>query len=89
VQANAAIIRQDLVSAFDAMPSEQAAYLRDVFAVLRRLFPSGDKPQRYRVQPHEGMETPPAVKARERWLVAIQANRAADAKLTANSSQIS
>lgn len=62
------ITRADIVSIFDRMPEEQQANRRNVFAVLRRLFKwaisRGDLP----ASPMEGMETPAAVKARERWL---------------------
>ena len=62
------ITRADVVSVFDQMPPEQVANRRNVFAVLRRLFrwavSRGDLPS----SPLEGMETPPPVKARERWL---------------------
>lgn len=63
-----AITRIDIVAVFDKMPAEQVANQRNVFAVLRRLFrwavSRGDIPS----SPMEGMETPPPVKARERWL---------------------
>lgn len=63
-----AITRIDIVAVFDKMPDEQVANRRNVFAVLRRLFrwavSRGDIPS----SPMEGMETPPPVKARERWL---------------------
>ncbi len=63
-----AITRIDIVAVFDKMPDEQVANRRNVFAVLRRLFrwavSRGDIPS----SPMEGMETPPAVKSRERWL---------------------
>jgi len=63
-----AITRIDIVAVFDKMPDEQVANRRNVFAVLRRLFrwavSRGDIPS----SPMEGMETPPAVKPRERWL---------------------
>jgi integrase len=62
------ITRADVVSVFDQMPPEQVANRRNVFAVLRRLFrwavSRGDLPS----SPMEGMETPPPVKARERWM---------------------
>ena len=63
-----AINRTDVVSVFDNMPADQVANRRNVFAVLRRLFrwavSRGDLDR----SPMEGMETPPPVKARERWL---------------------
>lgn len=62
------ITRQDVVSVFDAMPNEQAANRRNVFAVLRRLFRWAISRGDIAHSPMEGMETPPAVKARERWL---------------------
>jgi len=62
------ITRPDVVAVFDRMPAEQVANRRNVFAVLRRLFrwavSRGDIP----ASPMEGMETPHAVKPRERWL---------------------
>ncbi len=62
------ITRIDVVAVFDRMPAEQAANRRNVFAVLRRLFrwavSRGDVDR----SPMEGMETPKAVKPRERWL---------------------
>lgn len=62
------ITRVDVVGVFDRMPDEQVANRRNVFAVLRRLLrwavSRGDIPN----SPMEGMETPPPVKPRERWL---------------------
>ncbi|MFM9852124.1 MAG: tyrosine-type recombinase/integrase [Sphingomonadaceae bacterium] len=62
------ITRADIVAVFDRMPDTQVANRRNVFAVLRRLFrwtiSRGDIDR----TPMEGMETPPAVKARDRWL---------------------
>ncbi|WP_375288294.1 hypothetical protein [Sphingomonas sp.] len=52
------------------MPREQAANRRNVFAVLRRLFRWAISRGDIGKSPMEGMETPKAVKARERWLSA-------------------
>ena len=62
------ITRADVVSVFDRMPDEQQANRRNVFAVLRRLFKWAISRGDLHASPMEGMETPPAVKARERWL---------------------
>ena len=62
------IKRHDIVAIFDRMPATQVANRRNVFAVLRRLFrwavSRGDLDR----SPMEGMETPPPVKPRDRWL---------------------
>ena len=62
------ITRPDVVAVLDRMPLDQLANRRNVFAVLRRLLrwavSRGDIPS----SPMEGMETPKAVKPRERWL---------------------
>src|SRR3989344_1330880 len=62
------IKRHDIVVVFDRMPPAQIANRRNVFAVLRRLFrwavSRGDLDR----SPMDGMETPPAVKPRDRWL---------------------
>lgn len=62
------ITRVDIVEVFDRMPAEQAANRRNVFAVIRRLFKWAISRGDIVSSPMEGMETPPAVKARERWL---------------------
>lgn len=62
------ITRIDVVAVFDRMPVEQAANRRNVFAVLRRLFRWAVSRGDIDRSPMEGMETPKAVKARERWL---------------------
>ncbi|CAN5618962.1 site-specific integrase [soil metagenome] len=62
------ITRADVVSVFDRMPDEQAANRRNVFAVLRRLFKWAVSRGDLQNSPMEGMETPPPVKPRERWL---------------------
>lgn len=62
------ITRADVVSVFDRMPDEQVANRRNVFAVLRRLCKWAVSRGDLQNSPMEGMETPPAVKARERWL---------------------
>lgn len=63
-----AISKVDVVSVLDQMPVEQVANRRNVFAVMRRLFrwavSRGDLDR----SPTEGIETPPPVKPRERWL---------------------
>ncbi|WP_235522965.1 tyrosine-type recombinase/integrase [Novosphingobium sp. Leaf2] len=62
------IRRADVVSVFDRMPDEQAANRRNVFAVLRRLFKWAVSRGDLQNSPMEGMETPPPVKPRDRWL---------------------
>lgn len=62
------ITRADIVAVFDRMPEQQAANRRNVFAVLRRLFRWAVSRGDINRSPMEGMETPPAVKARDRWL---------------------
>lgn len=62
------ITRVDVVSVFDRMPNSQVANRRNVFAVLRRLFRWAVSRGDIDRSPMEGMETPPAVKARDRWL---------------------
>src|SRR5690606_39571086 len=62
------ITRSDIVSVLDQMPNDQIANRRNVFAVMRRLFrwavSRGDLDR----SPMEGMETPPPVRPRDRWL---------------------
>ena len=62
------ISRIDIVAVFDRMPAAQTANRRNVFAVLRRLFRWAISRGDIGTSPMEGMETPPAVKPRERWL---------------------
>ncbi len=62
------ITRADVVAVFDAMPPEQMANQRNVFAVIRRLFKWAVRRGDLERSPMEGMETPPPVKARDRWL---------------------
>ena len=62
------ITRADVVAVFDRMPSTQVANRRNVFAVLRRLFRWSISRGDIERSPMEGMETPPPVKARDRWL---------------------
>lgn len=62
------ITRVDVVAVFDRMPDEQVANRRNVFAVLRRMFRWAVSRGDIDRSPMEGMETPPAVKARDRWL---------------------
>lgn len=63
-----AITKADVVAVFDTMPADQQANRRNVFAVLRRLFRWAIGRGDLERSPMEGMETPPAVKARDRWL---------------------
>jgi integrase len=60
--------RADIVAVFDRMPEGQVANRRNVFAVLRRLFRWAISRGDIERSPMDGMETPPAVKARDRWL---------------------
>ncbi len=62
------IARSDVVAVFDRMPEHQIANRRNVFAVLRRMFRWAVSRGDIDRSPMEGMETPPAVKARDRWL---------------------
>lgn len=62
------ITRPDVVAVFDRMPDEQIANRRNVFAVLRRLFKWALSRGDIQNSPMEGMETPPPVRARDRWL---------------------
>ncbi len=62
------ITRADIVAVFGRMPDRQVANRRNVFAVLRRLFRWAVSRGDIDRSPMEGMETPPAVKARDRWL---------------------
>lgn len=62
------ITRVDVVEVFDRMPVEQVGNRRNVFAVLRRMFKWAITRGDIASSPMEGMETPPPVKPRERWL---------------------
>jgi integrase len=62
------ITRADVVAVFDRMPSSQVANQRNVFAVIRRMFRWAVSRGDIERSPMEGMETPPPVKARDRWL---------------------
>ncbi|QTH19706.1 site-specific integrase [Rhizorhabdus wittichii] len=62
------IIRTDIVIALDEIPIEQIANRRNVFAVARRLFRWAVSRGDIKISPMEGMETPKAVKPRDRWL---------------------
>lgn len=62
------ITRADIVAVFDRMPTEQVANKRNVFAVLRRMFRWAVSRGDIERSPMEGMETPPPVKPRDRWL---------------------
>lgn len=69
------ITRVDVVAVFDRMSAEQAANRRNVFAVLRRLFRWAVSRGDIASSSMEGMETPAAVKARERWLTDAELRR--------------
>jgi integrase len=62
------ITRVDIVSALDAMPANQVGNRRNVFAVIRRMFRWAISRGDLTFNPVEGMETPPPVKPRDRWL---------------------
>lgn len=62
------IVRSDIVIALDQIPREQIGNRRNVFAVARRLFRWAVSRGDIMISPMEGMETPPAVKPRDRWL---------------------
>ncbi|MDV3458187.1 integrase family protein [Sphingomonas sp. HF-S4] len=62
------ITRVDIVAVLDRMPEEQVGNRRNVFAVMRRLFKWAMSRGDIASSPMEGMETPPPVKPRERWL---------------------
>ncbi len=62
------ITRADVVAVFDAMPAEHQASRRNVFAIMRRLFRWAIGRGDIALSPMTGMETPPAVKARDRHL---------------------
>ncbi|NCP15310.1 MAG: integrase arm-type DNA-binding domain-containing protein [Sphingomonadales bacterium] len=62
------ITRADIVSILDRMPDDQVANKRNVFAVMRRMFRWAVSRGDIDRSPMEGMETPPAVRPRERWL---------------------
>lgn len=63
-----AIVRADIVSVLDQMPDDQIANRRNVFAVMRRLFRWAVSRGDIERSPMEGMETPPPVRPRDRWL---------------------
>lgn len=63
-----AITRADVVAVFDAMPVGQQANRRTMFAILRRMFRWAIGRGDLERSPMEGMEAPPVVKARDRWL---------------------
>lgn len=62
------ITRIDIVAVLDRMPDEQLGNRRNVFAVMRRLFKWAISRGDIERSPMEGMETPPAVRPRDRWL---------------------
>lgn len=63
-----AITRSDVVTVLDRLPEEQIANRRNVFAVMRRMFRWAVSRGDIERSPMEGMETPPPVRPRERWL---------------------
>lgn len=62
------ITRAHVVSALDRIPEEQVGNRRNIFAVMRRLFRWAVSRGDIKFSPMEGMETPPPVKPRDRWL---------------------
>jgi integrase len=62
------ITRIDVVEVLDRVPIDQVANRRNIFAVMRRLFKWALSRGDIANSPMEGMETPPPVKPRERWL---------------------
>lgn len=62
------IKRADVAAVFDRMPAHQVANRRNVFAVLRRLFRWAVNRGDIERSPMDGMETPPPVRPRDRWL---------------------
>lgn len=62
------ITRADVTAALDRIPDAHMANRRNVFAVARRFFRWAVSRGDIKVSPMEGMEVPPAVKARDRWL---------------------
>lgn len=63
-----AITRADITSVLDRIPSSQIALRRNTFAVIRRLFRWAAACGDILRSPLEGMDTPPAVTARDRVL---------------------
>lgn len=62
------ITRADITSALDRIPNAQMANRRNVFAVARRLCRWAVSRGDIKISPMEGMEVPPPVKPRDRWL---------------------
>lgn len=62
------VARSDIVLVLDKMPANQIANRRNVFAVMRRLLRWAVSRGDIERSPLEGMETPPPVRPRERWL---------------------
>lgn len=62
------ITRSDIVAVLDQMPPEQVGNRRNVFTVMRRMFRWAVSRGDIDRSPIDGMETPPPVKPRERWL---------------------
>lgn len=60
--------RSDVADALDRMPQEQVGNRRNVFAVLRRMFRWAISRGDLSASPMDGMDTPPPVKPRDRWL---------------------
>lgn len=79
------IKRSDIVAILDKLPHERVALKRNTFAVLRRLFRWAVSRDDIKRSPCEGMETPPAVMARDRvlsdqelaivWLASLESGR--------------
>ncbi len=63
-----AIKKSDIAGLLDRLPSDQLALKRNTFAVVRRLFRWAISRGDLERSPCEGMETPPAVTARDRVL---------------------
>ena len=62
------ITRADVSNALDRIPEEHIGNRRNVFAVARRFFKWSVSRGDITASPMLGMEVPPAVKARDRWL---------------------
>ncbi len=62
------VSRPDIVAVLDNMPEHQVANRRNVFAVMRRLFRWAVSRGDIERSPMEGMEAPPPVRPRDRWL---------------------
>ena len=62
------ITRQDFAVVLHPLPAEQVANRRDVFAVMRKLFRWAVSRGNIERSPLEAMDTPPAVRPRDRRL---------------------